>query len=71
MGNIQDITNALDSLLDTASTIPALGGLLVGIDTSLNQVLLGLEILLAGVLNLVANLYVFPPSSLSLSSKLC
>ncbi|KAJ7819298.1 hypothetical protein B0H13DRAFT_2378472 [Mycena leptocephala] len=39
-------------------SIPALGGLLAGVDTSLNQVLLGLEILLAGVLNLVATLYV-------------
>ncbi|KAJ7779328.1 hypothetical protein DFH07DRAFT_950392 [Mycena maculata] len=57
-GIITDITNALDSLLATASTIPALGGLLDGVDTSLNQVLLGLEILLAGVLSLVANLLV-------------
>ncbi|KAJ7160316.1 hypothetical protein C8R46DRAFT_1001526 [Mycena filopes] len=57
-GIITDITNTLDGLLGTASTIPALGGLLAGVDTSLNQVLLGLEILLAGVLNLVANLYV-------------
>ncbi|KAJ7432383.1 hypothetical protein B0H11DRAFT_2161819 [Mycena galericulata] len=57
-GIITDITNALDGLLGTASTIPALGGLLAGIDTSLNQVLLGLEILLAGVLELVANLLV-------------
>ncbi|KAJ7436086.1 hypothetical protein B0H11DRAFT_1755268 [Mycena galericulata] len=57
-GIITDITNALDSLLGTASTIPALGGLLAGVDTSLNQVLLGLEILLAGVLELVANLLV-------------
>ncbi|TDL20465.1 hypothetical protein BD410DRAFT_725859 [Rickenella mellea] len=55
-GIITDITNALDSLLGTASTIPALGGLLAGVDTSLNQVLKGLEQLLAGVLNLVANL---------------
>ncbi|KAJ7133357.1 hypothetical protein C8R44DRAFT_772253 [Mycena epipterygia] len=57
-GIITDITNALDGLLGTASTIPGLGGLLAGVDTSLNQVLLGLEILLAGVLNLVANLLV-------------
>ncbi|KAJ7183787.1 hypothetical protein C8R46DRAFT_1209927 [Mycena filopes] len=57
-GIISDITKTLDGLLGTASTIPALGGLLAGVDTSLNQVLLGLEILLAGVLNLVANLLV-------------
>ncbi|KAJ7174073.1 hypothetical protein C8R43DRAFT_1058065 [Mycena crocata] len=57
-GIITDVTNALDGLLGTAATIPALGGLLAGIDTSLNQVLLGLEILLAGVLRLVANLLV-------------
>lgn len=52
----QDITNALDSLLGDASAIPELGDLLAGVDTSLDQVLTGLEILLAGVLNLVANL---------------
>jgi hypothetical protein len=59
------VTNALDGLLADASSIPALGGLLAGVDTSLNQVLLGLEVLLAGVLNLVANLYVLPPFALS------
>ncbi|KAJ7787944.1 hypothetical protein B0H14DRAFT_3578452 [Mycena olivaceomarginata] len=53
-----DVTNTLDGLLADASSIPALGGLLAGVDTSLNQVLLGLEVLLAGVLNLVANLLV-------------
>lgn len=52
----QDITNALDTLLGDASAIPELGDLLAGVDTSLDQVLTGLEILLAGVLNLVANL---------------
>ncbi|KAJ7616639.1 hypothetical protein FB45DRAFT_873088 [Roridomyces roridus] len=55
-GIITDITTALGGLLGTASTIPGLGGLLSGIDTSLDQVLLGLETLLAGVLHLVANL---------------
>lgn len=55
---ITDITNSLDGLLDSAATIPLLGGLLAGVDTSLNQVLLGLSILLAGVLRLVANLLV-------------
>lgn len=55
----QDITNALDTLLGDASAIPELGDLLAGVDTSLDQVLTGLEILLAGasVLNLVANLW--------------
>lgn len=55
---MQDIATSLDSLEATASTIPELGTLLAGVDTSLSQVLLGLEILLAGVLNLVAALYV-------------
>ncbi|KAJ7615608.1 hypothetical protein DFH06DRAFT_1483952 [Mycena polygramma] len=57
-GIITDVTQALDGLLGEAASIPALGGLLAGLDTSLNQVLLGLEILLAGVLNLVATLLV-------------
>ncbi|KAJ7065658.1 hypothetical protein C8F01DRAFT_1351640 [Mycena amicta] len=57
-GLITDISNTLDGLLGAAITIPALGGLLAGVDTSLNQVLKGLETLLAGVLNLVANLLV-------------
>ncbi|KAJ7439111.1 hypothetical protein FB451DRAFT_1447434 [Mycena latifolia] len=57
-GIITDIANALEGLLGTATTIPGLGGLLAGVDTSLNQVLVGLETLLAGVLNLVANLLV-------------
>ncbi|KAJ7912901.1 hypothetical protein B0H13DRAFT_2472452 [Mycena leptocephala] len=57
-GILTDVTNALDGLLGEAASIPALGGLLAGVDTSLNQVLLGLEILLAGVLNLVATLLV-------------
>ncbi|CAK5277784.1 unnamed protein product [Mycena citricolor] len=57
-GIIKDITTTLDGLTQTASTVPGLGGLLAGVDTSLNQVLIGLETLLAGVLNLVANLLV-------------
>jgi hypothetical protein len=48
--------DALDGLLGFAVTIPLLGGLLAGVDLSLNQVLLGLSILLQGVLRLVANL---------------
>ncbi|KAH7318885.1 hypothetical protein B0J17DRAFT_747521 [Rhizoctonia solani] len=44
--------------IDFAVTIPLLGGLLAGVDTSLNQVLLGLSILLQGVLRLVANLLI-------------
>jgi hypothetical protein len=55
---MQDITNALNGLLGTASTIPGLGGLLAGVDVALNQVLLGLEVVLAGVLSLVASLCV-------------
>ncbi|KAJ6467506.1 hypothetical protein C8R47DRAFT_1303442 [Mycena vitilis] len=57
-GILTDVTQALDGLLGSAASIPALGGLLAGLDTALNQVLLGLEILLAGVLNLVATLLV-------------
>jgi len=57
-GLLTDITNALSGLLGSAATIPELGGLLAGVDTSLNQVLNGLETLLAGVLHLVANLLV-------------
>ncbi|KAJ6578725.1 hypothetical protein DFH09DRAFT_1077652 [Mycena vulgaris] len=52
---MQDVTNALDGLLSTASTIPALGGLLAGVDVA-PPGLTGLEILFAGVLNLVATL---------------
>jgi hypothetical protein len=62
---VWDVAGALGGLLADASSIPALGGLLAGVDTSLNQVLLGLEVLLAGVLKLVANLYVLPPFALS------
>ncbi|KAJ7755782.1 hypothetical protein B0H14DRAFT_3512329 [Mycena olivaceomarginata] len=50
-GILTDVTNALDVSPRSAGSSPA-------VDTSLNQVLLGLEILLAGVLNLVANLLV-------------
>ncbi|KAK7049163.1 Sc15 protein [Favolaschia claudopus] len=57
-GLLTDITNTLDGLLGEAASIPALGGLLVGVDASLNQVLVGLETLLAGVLRLVATLLV-------------
>ncbi|KAK7000314.1 Sc15 protein [Favolaschia claudopus] len=57
-GILTDVTNTLDGLLGEAASIPALGGLLAGVDTSLNQVLVGLETLLAGVLRLVANLLV-------------
>ncbi|KAJ7669743.1 hypothetical protein B0H17DRAFT_1209504 [Mycena rosella] len=53
-GILTDVTTALDGLLGTASTIPGLGRLLGGLDVSLNQVLLGFETLLAGVLSLVA-----------------
>ena len=55
-GIITDLTETLDGLLASASSIPDLGSLLSGIDSSLNQVLVGLETLLAGVLELVANL---------------
>ncbi|KAJ7243070.1 hypothetical protein C8J57DRAFT_1084140 [Mycena rebaudengoi] len=55
---LTDVTTTLDGLLGSAASIPALGGLLLGVDAALHQVLFGLEILLAGVLNLVATLLV-------------
>ncbi|KAB5587913.1 Sc15 protein [Ceratobasidium theobromae] len=55
-GIITSLTTTLNGLLAFTSTIPLLGGLLSGVDTSLNQVLRGLSILLQGVLRLVANL---------------
>ncbi|KAH7310240.1 hypothetical protein B0J17DRAFT_634298 [Rhizoctonia solani] len=55
---ITSLANTLSGLLDFAVTIPLLGGLLAGVDTSLNQVLLGLSILLQGVLRLVVNLLI-------------
>ncbi|KAK1227132.1 hypothetical protein PQX77_009872 [Marasmius sp. AFHP31] len=53
---VENIANTVQGLTASAITIPGLGGLLVGIDTSLAQVLRGLGTLLAGVLRLVANL---------------
>ncbi|THU99750.1 hypothetical protein K435DRAFT_658317 [Dendrothele bispora CBS 962.96] len=55
-GIVTDITNTLDGLLGSAASIPTLGALLSGLNVALNQVLVGLETLLAGVLNLVATL---------------
>ncbi|KAJ6488408.1 hypothetical protein DFH09DRAFT_1339187 [Mycena vulgaris] len=54
MLEFRDITNSLNELLGT--TIPNLDGLLARVNTSLNQVLIGLENQLPGVLSLVANL---------------
>ncbi|KAB5589477.1 Sc15 protein [Ceratobasidium theobromae] len=51
---ITNIATTLNGLLQFASTIPLLGVLLSGVDRALNQVLLGLSILLKGVLKLVA-----------------
>ncbi|KAH7316375.1 hypothetical protein B0J17DRAFT_751033 [Rhizoctonia solani] len=71
--NVEPLIKETTAALDTAAselaalqsssshfavTIPLLGGLLAGVDTSLNQVLLGLSILLQGVLRLVANLLI-------------
>ncbi|KAJ7250812.1 hypothetical protein C8J57DRAFT_1667652 [Mycena rebaudengoi] len=58
---ITDVTTTLDGLLGSAASIPALGGLLLGVDAALHQVLFGLEILLAGVLNLVAIWAIYCP----------
>lgn len=51
---LTDLTITLDGLLTQLSGVPAIGGLFGGLDTALNQLLKGLEGLLAGVLNLVA-----------------
>ncbi|QRV92863.1 Sc15 protein [Ceratobasidium sp. AG-Ba] len=53
---VSGIETTLGGLVDALGGMPILGGLLTGVDTSLNQVLLGLSILLQGVLRLVANL---------------
>jgi len=55
-GIINDIVAALQTLVGDLSTIPLLAGLLAGVDSALNEVLLGLGILLKGVLTLVADL---------------
>ncbi|KAF8601262.1 hypothetical protein BDV93DRAFT_545940 [Ceratobasidium sp. AG-I] len=57
-GIINDIVDALQGLVDNLGDIALLAGLLTGIDVALNQVLIGLGILLKGVLNLVAQLLV-------------
>ncbi|KAG9118936.1 hypothetical protein FRC07_006287 [Ceratobasidium sp. 392] len=57
-GIINSIGKALQGLVEELGDISLLAGLLAGVDASLNQVLLGLGILLKGVLNLVANLFV-------------
>ncbi|KAL0566567.1 hypothetical protein V5O48_015443 [Marasmius crinis-equi] len=57
-GMVTEIGNTLATLETQVVTIPALPGLLPGIDASLSQVLRGLSTLLAGVLNLVATLLV-------------
>lgn len=51
---LTDVTTGLDGVLTQLSGIPAIGGLFSGLDAALNQLLKGLEGLLAGVLNLVA-----------------
>ena len=48
--------DAVQDLVDQLGDIALLAGLLAGIDVALNQVLIGLGILLKGVLNLVAQL---------------
>jgi len=55
---IDDVLAAVSNLVADLQGLPLLDVLLAGLDTSLNQVLLGLDILLQGVLNLVAKLLV-------------
>lgn len=58
--HFQDITETLDLLLvDVAVAVPALSGLLITVDVALHQLLTSVELLLAGVLKLVAGLFVF------------
>jgi len=57
-GIINDIVAALETLMGDLSTIPLLAGLLADVDGALNEVLVGLGILLQGVLNLVPQLLV-------------
>ena len=55
-GIINDIVDAVQGLVGNLEGIALLAGLLAGVDVALNQVLIGLGILLKGVLNLVAQL---------------
>ena len=56
----QDITETLNTLLvDVAVAVPALSGLLITVDVALDTLLSSVELLVAGVLKLVAGLYVF------------
>ncbi|THU84133.1 hypothetical protein K435DRAFT_688171, partial [Dendrothele bispora CBS 962.96] len=59
-GIVTDITNTLNGLLSSAASIPTLSNaLLSGVGVFLNQALVGLETLLAGVFNLIATLLVY------------
>ncbi|KAL5487512.1 hypothetical protein ACEPAI_5620 [Sanghuangporus weigelae] len=53
---IGDISTALEGLVGDLASIPDIGVLFSGIDAALAEVLTGLEILLSGVLHLVADL---------------
>ncbi|KAF8060252.1 hypothetical protein FPV67DRAFT_337241 [Lyophyllum atratum] len=55
-GIVSEIAKTLSGLQGLSAVIPSLGPLLAGVNFSLNQVLLGLGILLDGVLTLVATL---------------
>lgn len=57
-GLLQTVAQTLDSLLTQLSGVQDIGVLFNGLDVAVNEVLLGLETLLAGVLNLVAQLQV-------------
>ncbi|EIN05658.1 hypothetical protein PUNSTDRAFT_137154 [Punctularia strigosozonata HHB-11173 SS5] len=61
---IEDITPPLNNLLGDAASIPDLGSLLGGMDTSMDDLLNGLEMLLPGILTFVANLLIDVAGSL-------
>jgi hypothetical protein len=63
-GIVSEITSAV-SLLGGTSTTSLVGSLLPGLDSALDTVLTDLESLLAGVLTLVATLYVLPAHACS------
>ncbi|KAJ7250097.1 hypothetical protein B0H12DRAFT_1019314 [Mycena haematopus] len=57
-GIITDTTNSLNGLHGFAPHIPALAGLIIALDVALQELLVGLDIVLAGVVTLVSGLYV-------------
>ncbi|EEB95373.1 hypothetical protein MPER_05668 [Moniliophthora perniciosa FA553] len=57
-GIVITVTKTLDKLLLTGAKLPVVGGILVTLKVTINKLLLAVELLLAGVLKLVAVLLV-------------